>query len=228
LLAALGVCPIYGIDVVVNAIPGSAQFVNYGVIDWKGATITSDALHDVSVAVSSATEQIKGVASKAGADLIVLIAPEHGVLVSQSVTSDEFRMRKEDPVLVAVFYKMGLGRGPTTEDRSVHFTTVALKKAAAESVKMKIEQVKDTAGVTLSYWVYLNLPRFIAEAVAKGFDTVTIESSKDADCEEVWLPGCDVPLRISKEKPVIQCSIYKSREANQVPEPTAASSRGSS
>ena len=124
-------------------------------------------------------------------------------------------MRQKDPVLVAVFYKMSSGRKASQKEKSVCFTTSTLERAEGVAVDMNIEQISDTAGVTLSYWVYMNLPRFVAEASAKHYETITIESSRDADCEEVWLPGCDTPLRISRKKPLIQCSIYKKKETRQ-------------
>jgi hypothetical protein len=202
---------LHSADIVVNAIPGDAQFVNYGAIDWKGATIVPDGLKDISEAVSSATEQAKTVASGAGADLVVIISPQTGVIIPQRIVQEEIRLRQKDPILVAVFYKMKSGRKASPEEQGIRFTTTALPKTERGSIDLKIERVADTADVTLSYWVYLNLPRFVAEASKQHFDTIMIKSSEDADCEDVWLPGCDAPLRISKKRPLIECSIYQKR-----------------
>ena len=207
-LLVILVRPLRAVDIVVNSIPGDARFVDYAAADWKGATIVPDALQEIGDAVSSATEDVKPVAAGAGGDLIVLISPANGVLVPQRVVQEKLRLRKNDPILVAVFYKMKSGRKASSEESAIRFTTVEVAKAEGASVNMKIDQVANTSGATLSYWVYMNLPRFVAEAASKHLDTITIESSRDADCEEVWLPGCDTPLLISKSNPLINCSFY--------------------
>lgn len=209
---------VYGTDVVVNSVPGDARFVNYAIIDWRGITITPETLKEFGDAVSKATRQGSEIASNAGADLVVLITPESGVIVPSSISGAEIRLRKKDPVLVAVFYKMKPGRKVPRES-AVRFTTTPFPETEGVSVDFKITRTVDTAGVTLSYWVYMNLPRFVTEANLRKFDTITIKSSDDPDSEEVWLPGCDVPLRVSKKKPVIECSIYK-RKANQAAQTT--------
>lgn len=214
-----------GAEVVVNSLPGDARFVNYAAIDWKGITITPETLKEFGDAVSRATQQGSEIASRAGADLVVLIVPESGVIVPSGVGDEEIRLRKKDPVLVAVFYKMKSGRKATSEESAVRFTTTLFPKTEGRSVDFKVTRVADTAGVTLSYWVYMNLPRFVAEATQGNFDTITIKSSADPDSEEVWLPGCDTPLRVSKKKPVIECSIYK-RKADQSTQPTPLTRRG--
>lgn len=219
-LFAVSALPLPAVDVVVNSVPGDARFVNYGAIDWKGAPNVSASLTEFTAAVSKSTMQVRNVASRAGADLVVLICPQTGVVIPQSVVRHVVRLREKDPVLVAAFYKMNAGRKASPQEESVCFTTTLLARTQGVSVDMKIERGVDTAGVTLSYWVYMNLPRFVAEAAEKHLDTITIKSSEDAECEDVWLPGCDDPLRVSKKKPLIDCSIYN-RRANKSLEPTA-------
>jgi hypothetical protein len=62
---------------------------------------------------------------------------------------------------------------------------------------------------------YANIARFVKDAVDSGYDTVSIRSSQDAVGEDVWLPGCDTPLKVSNAKPELDVTIYKSVESKK-------------
>ncbi|HVU23306.1 MAG TPA: hypothetical protein VHE13_04215 [Opitutus sp.] len=198
-----------GTEIVSNTIPGGAKFLNYGTVDWKGRMVDAGNVNEFGDAVSHAALESKSAATKAGANLVVLVSPESGTIVPQTVLPGEVRLREHDPVLVALFLKVPDRWTPRSDGARIRYATRMQEISGYQSIDYKIEKVADSAGVSLAFWVYLNLPRFVAEAVANRYDTITIRSSKDADCEEVWLPGCDLPLRISRKNPVIDCTIYK-------------------
>lgn len=47
------------------------------------------------------------------------------------------------------------------------------------------------------------------DAIGNGFDTVSVRSPQDAAGEDVWLPACDEPAKVSVSKPELDVTLYK-------------------
>jgi hypothetical protein len=67
----------------------------------------------------------------------------------------------------------------------------------------------NTAKATMTAWTNGNISRFVNDAVSRDLDTISLRSSKDAETEDVWLPACDHPLKISLTKPILDVTIFK-------------------
>jgi hypothetical protein len=78
-----------------------------------------------------------------------------------------------------------------------------------DNLEEEIQLQVNTAGLPLASWTYSNISRFVSDAIAHGLDTISFRSSNDAQTEEVWLPGCDRRLKLSRRKPVLEVTIFK-------------------
>ena len=145
---------------------------------------------------------------------MILFSNEHGVDIPIRQCASPLRLRSRDPRIVAVLFQSAQAAEPGNLAPRVRFTT-RLAGTPKENIGYKITLAKDTAGVTRAYWTYGNIARFVADALERGLDTVTIKSTTDAPSEEVWLPGCDDPVRISLTHSVLDVTIYKASRPNQ-------------
>jgi hypothetical protein len=77
----------------------------------------------------------------------------------------------------------------------------------------KIELKAGPSGAPKAFWVYANISRFVKDAIGNGFDTVSVRSPEDAAGEDVWLPSCDEPAKVSVSKPELDVTLFKRTDA---------------
>jgi len=200
------------IALAVNAIPADAKYVIYAELKLDGLTIQPGQEAQVGADLSRIIDQVFTLARERGANLVVLLSTQHGVDLPIKGCTSLLRVRPQNPVITAILFQ-SVSRGASVPN--VRFTTQQAEES--EGVAYKITLALDTAGVTKAYWTYGNISRFVAEAVKNRFDTISITSTSDKEFEEVWLPGCDEPLRVSLKKPVLDVHIYRENMPNQPP-----------
>jgi hypothetical protein len=114
--------------------------------------------------------------------------------------------------VTALLFDWDGAAGLSDKERAVRFTTAAPPPGVA-SIAYKIELKAGPTGVPKAFWVYANISRFVKDAIGNGFDTVSVASSQDPAGEDVWMPACDEPARVSVSKPELDVSLYKRTEA---------------
>jgi hypothetical protein len=197
------------VKVLVNVIPASAKYVIYVDLASKGNQLKPEEAADTGNNLSGLVEQLREAAKSRGANLIVVLGAEHGIDVPLKQTPQLLKLRANDPSLVIILFRWDALAPLTPAESRVRFTTQA-PPTNGENVSYKISLSLDTAGISKAYWLYGNISRFIADASARGFDTVALRSTNDARFENVWLPGCDEPVRVSLTKPELDVTIFKS------------------
>jgi hypothetical protein len=159
--------------------------------------------------LSETFKQLFGIAREKGANLIVLFSNENGVDIPIRQCGTSLRLGATNPVITAVLFQCD-PRVDFTACPKIKFSTKPAPKDV-DQISYTIDLMKDTAGISKSYWTYGNIARFVADAVSNKMDTIVLEHSTDEKCEDVWLPGCDQPVRISLEKPKLVVKIFKTK-----------------
>ena len=208
------------IEMQVDAIPADAKYVIYAELKLDGLTIDNENVASVGQELSRILGDTFKLAKERGANLIVLLSNEHGIDVTISHCQQTLRLRPKDPVLTAILFQSKSLGSKRPEARKVRFTTT-VPDAEGDRIRYKISLAQDTAGVTKAYWTYGNISRFVSDALEHDFDTIALQSTSDAQYENVSLPGCDDPLRISLGKPELIVTILKAGQLNQTTGPTS-------
>jgi hypothetical protein len=198
----------------VDEVPASAKFVAYAQLKMDGRTIDKSHAREVGEGLSKEFERMVDSARQKGANLIVLFSQAHGISAPIAQSERPLMLGSPDPVVTAVLFDWDSSAGLSNKEKAVRFTTEAPPRDKP-NIQYKFELKVDTAGITESYWAYANIARFVKDAVDSGYDTVSIGSSQDAVGEDVWLPGCDTPLKVSNAKPELDVTIYKRVEAKK-------------
>ncbi len=192
----------------VDIIPAEAKYVIYAQLKLGGHTIDQSNAREAGTVLSGLFAKLAVSARERGANLIVLLSPEHGIAVPIEQCDRALILRAVDPTATAVFFRWNPATGISERERQIRFSTSPPPKTG-KSIHDSISLEINTAGVTKSYWTYANIARFVQEATAHGFDTIAMRSTNDSEFEEVWLPGCDEPLKVSTKKPELDVTLYK-------------------
>ena len=195
------------VALVVDTIPPTAKYVTHAQMKLDGVTLDPQHAAEAGAGLSEAFAQLFELARAQGANLIVLFSNERGVDLPIRECATPLRLRAMNPIVTAVLFHCETNV-ESQPPPSVRFTTKQIQ-GATERIRYSVDLVKDTAGISKAYWTYANISRFVADACEHHFDTVTVENTDDAQFEEVCLPGCDEPVRISRSQPKLAVTIYK-------------------
>ena len=199
----------------VNVIPASAKFAQYLTLNPQHPTMTPDEAVATGKNLEQALPQLRQAAQKFGANLIVLLGSEHGIAVPIGGLARPLVLRGDNPVITAVLFRWAGAPSPTDSEKSVHFTTSPvpddkqLKGDTVMKINYSISLKSAPPGTELGTWVYLNISRFVADAVHHDFDTISLRSTDDPSFQNVWLPGCDAPLKVSRKNPELDVTIFR-------------------
>ena len=213
------------VRVLVNVIPGSAKFVTYAQMRLNGPPIVDGQAGPVGEMLSKQVDQLATLARQKGGNLIVLLSSEHGVAVPISQCERPIILARENPTMTAIVFAWDASAAISEKEERVHFVINA-PEPDPPKINYTIGLKVDTAGVTKAYWAYGNISRFVNDAVRHDLDTVSLRSSQDSQCDEVWLPSCDGPLRISLSKPELTVTVFKSKGPDRSTRPTPAPAAG--
>jgi len=157
-------------------------------------------------------------ASRAGrANLIVILTQAHGIAVPVRQVSQPLVLRRQNPVVTLLFFDWNPTKALSEREKGVRYFAEKGPQPAPPtgtvlvptSINMSITLKVAPAQANMAPWAYLNFSRFVREAVARGFDSVVIKSSADHIGDDVWLPGCDNPVRISTATPELNVKAYR-------------------
>jgi hypothetical protein len=206
-----------GLRYLVNTVPADARYVIYAQMNLSGLTIAEGDVPQVSANLSASLDGMPGFARPRGANLIVILTQAHGIPVPVRQVSQPLVLRRTDPVVTLLLFDWDPAKGLGAGERRVRFyagngpqpappTGTVL---APTSINMSITLKSAPDHENLATWAYLNLTRFVKEAAARGFDSIVIKSSGDPVADDVWLPGCDEPVRISGTRPELNVTAYR-------------------
>jgi hypothetical protein len=203
----------------VDVIPAEAKYVIYGQINLKGLVLSEANSAEVGNKLTNTCPGFVALARQRGANLVVFLSNETGIEIHVKPLDRPLILRAHDPVVTAILFQWAAAGKVDEKERSIRFTTT-VPDHPTPSISYKIELKTDTAGITKSFWLYGNISRFVKDAVTHGFDTVAIRSSEDTATEDVWLPGCDEPLKVSLGHPVLDVLIFTRKPPNPAAELT--------
>lgn len=201
------------IKVMVDAIPASAKYVVHVKLGAKGNQLKPEEAADTGANLSQVCEQMQQFARTRGANLVVILGAEHGIEVPIKQTSQLLKLRPNDPSLAMILFRWDNPAPLTAAETHLRFTTQP-PPAHTENMNYKINLQAAPPGLEMATWLYGNIARFVNDATHHGFNTVSLRSTRDAKFENVWLPGCDEPVRVSLLKPELDVTIFKSAMAN--------------
>lgn len=194
--------------ITVDQIPSSGVFQNYGVLDWEGVDLNQVDLDQFkSEAIDESLSGLVPMVQDSGSNYIVLFSngsKERKEFKIEGVTNP-LLLDTQSPKLIAIWFKDAkAGSGHAF----IPFVSKEPEKPNG-SIDFDISLEVNSAGVSLSHWVYLNLPKFMSEAVKIEASSIFIESTSDVDFEEVWLPQLETPIKLSKTNPKLHVEIIK-------------------
>jgi hypothetical protein len=196
----------------VNTIPASAKFVNFAQMTLGARPIGESQAADIGRDLSKSFDGMADLARQYGGNLVVVFSQEHGISVPIAQCDRPLVLKTANSVVTALLFDWDGAAGLSDKERAVRFTTAAPPPGVA-SIAYKIELKAGPTGVPKAFWVYANISRFVKDAIGNGFDTVSVASSQDPAGEDVWMPACDEPARVSVSKPELDVSLYKRTEA---------------
>jgi len=126
-------------------------------------------------------------------------------------------------VVTLVFFSWDAAGGPSEKEKRVRFVAgepfppaapapPAGGPRQANQIHCAVSLQVNTARVDKAYWTYSNISRFVDAAVASNFDTIAFKSAGPLGSEEVWLPSCDAPARISLARPELDVTIFRRKQ----------------
>jgi len=201
--------------VMADTIPARAAFPTFVKLNPKNPTMKPEEAAATGQNLAQAIPQLHALAQQHGANLVVLIGAEHGISVPIEGVRRPLVILPDGPTVTAVFFRWDGAPSPTDSEKAIRFTTNPApsdKYLPGDTIKKISENIglkSAPANSDLATWVYLNLPRFVSDAIRYEFDTISIASTADASFQTVWLPGCDQPLKVSTTKPNLSVTIFK-------------------
>lgn len=198
----------------VDTIPPDAKYVVYAELKLTGLTIDQTNVASVGEQLSHILTQIENLAKERGGNLAVILSNEHGIDIRLQQCAEPLRLRAVNPVVTVILFATKSGFVQTPGRTRPRFTT-KVPDGKYASVHYVISLKMDTAGVTKAYWTYGNIARFVSDAMKYGMDTIAIRSTTDEHYEEVNLPGCDEPVRISTTDPKLDVTIFSAEKSKQ-------------
>jgi hypothetical protein len=196
------------VAVLVNVIPADAKFVVHARLSSNGTHLAADEAAATGANLSQMLEQLRQDARQHGANLIVLLGSEHGVDVPIQQTAQPLKLRPEDPSVTVLLFRREKSAPPTPAESGMHFAVHA-HPGKGENINYKIALQSAPPGADLAFWLYMNIARFVTDATAHGFNTIALQSTTDPKFQDVWLPGCDDPVRVSLTKPELDVTLYQ-------------------
>ncbi len=201
----------------VNTVPAEAKYVIYAQMNLSGLTIAESDVPQVSANLSTTLDGMPDFARKQGANLIVILTQAHGIAVPVRQVPQPLVLLRQNPVVTLLLFDWDGTKGLRAGEKRMRFYARKGPQPAPPtgtvlvptSINMSITLKVAPAQANKATWAYLNFPRFVREAVARGFDSVVIKSSADQVGDDVWLPGCDEPVRISNAVPELNVMAYR-------------------
>jgi hypothetical protein len=192
----------------VDLIPSTAKFINYTQIVLSDAIVAEESAADLGKKLSGGFNQLYDLARNLQANLVVILSQANGISVTIDQVAQPLILKKESAVITAILFDWDSTSEISDKERMIRFTneTPPTKTTVSE---FTISLKSAPEGMTLSYWAYGNISRFVQEAVDQDFDTISFRSTKDEAYESIWLPASDIPARISTENPELMVGIYK-------------------
>jgi hypothetical protein len=199
------------VRVLIDTIPAQARYVREANAPMNGVTIPADRERAFGKALSHGIDDLIGLARQAGANTIVLLSGGRGSAIPIEQNKDPLLMNPDAPRLSAILFDWDPTLRLSDKEKRVRFV-IDMPPAGKDRIQQTITMELNTAGATMATWAYGNISRFVRDAVAHDLDTVSLRSSDDARTEDVWLPGCDHPLKISRTRPTLEVTIFKRQE----------------
>jgi hypothetical protein len=152
----------------------------------------------------------------------VLLSHEHGVVVP--IRQDE-RPLILNPGKISITTLLFDWNSPTNlseDEKRIRFVINGQIEGRSR-INYTIGLKLDTTGNPKAGWVYGNISRFVKDAIKFELNTVSISSSKESLSDEVWLPGCDEPLKVALINPELKISVFNRAVPKQPPAQTSPS-----
>ncbi|HZZ58058.1 MAG TPA: hypothetical protein VFE31_09525 [Opitutaceae bacterium] len=199
------------IVVLVDTIPLGARYVEHTLCTCPMPHLDASQAGAAAENIAELLPEAAAFARTQGANVLVLFGAEHGVPVPLPGVSDPVTLAFDHPGYVLVFFRCDLPcRLPKIPVRFTTDLPPAAFKAQATAVSYRVGRDGGYSR-TLASWVYGNLSRFMTQADQLGFDRISIPSAEGPDTEDVLLPGCDRPLRVSRDHPSLNVTIYRNK-----------------
>jgi hypothetical protein len=200
------------VTILVDTIPASAKFVNFAQLALGSRVLEKSHAADVGGHLSKKFEEMTGVARQSGSNLLVVLSQEHGISVKIAQCDRPLVLKTSNAVVTILLFDWDGAPGLSDMEKAVRFTEAA-PPPGVPSITYKIELKTAPPGAPLAFWVYANISRFVKDGTGYGFDTVSVRSPEDAAGEDVWLPACDEPVKVSVSKPELDVTLYKRANA---------------
>jgi hypothetical protein len=199
------------VRVLVDTIPAQARYVREANAPMNGVTIPPGQERAFGKSLSHGIDQLIELARQAGANTVVLLSHGRGSAIPIEQSKDPLLLTPDAPRLSAILFDWAPTLRLTDKEKRVRFG-IDMLPAGKDRIQQTITMELNTAGATMATWAYGNISRFAKEAVTHDLDAVSLRSSRDVQAEDVWLPGCDQPLKISRTKPTLEVTIFKRQE----------------
>jgi hypothetical protein len=196
------------VRVLIDTIPARALYVSDANAPLQGAVIRPGEERAIGQALSHGVDQLAGLARQAGANTVVLLSSGRGSAIPIVQSPEPLLLLPEAPRLAAILFDWPSDARLTEAERRIRFV-IDEGPPGKDSLGERIEMQVNTADLPLASWTYGNISRFVNDALAHDFDTISFRSSSDAQTEEVWLPRCDRPLKLARTKPVLEVTLFK-------------------
>jgi hypothetical protein len=210
------------VQILVDTIPGSAKFILFGLLQFSAIQLEAGGERQVAAALSDQFDHLPEFARSKGANLVVFLSREHGLIVPIRQSERPLILQPGRIALTILLFDWNPAEGLSEKEKKVRFVInapVEGKQRIDYGIELKVDTVVGSKG----YWVYGNISRFVKDAAKFDLDTVSITSSGESLSDDVWLPGCDRPLKVALFKPKLNISIFKHNMPNQLPDPTSPS-----
>lgn len=199
------------IVVLVDTIPLGARYVEHTLCTCPMPHLDASQAGAAAENIAELLPEAAAFARTQGANVLVLFGAEHGLPVPLPGVSAPVTLAFDHPGYVLVFFRCDLPcRLPKLPVRLTTDPPPAAFKAQATAVSYRVGRDGGSSR-TLASWVYGNLSRFMARADELGLDRISIPSAEGPDTEDVFLPGCDRPLRVSRDHPSLNVTIYRNK-----------------
>ena len=195
--------PVY---VLVDVIPATAKFIDYAQIriqELPDPNHLSDFSRNISKEIA---KMVEGVPSLGG-NLLVLLSQAHGVQVPISQSTRPLMLAAKKGAIVALLFSWN-GNGTTTKRETEIQFLIDAEPKTKPSMTYRIALESRPEGAPMGFWVYMNISRFVKDALACNANRISLKSTTDSEYEEVYLPSCDQTLKVSTKHPVLETSIY--------------------
>ena len=194
------------VRVLVDVIPANAKYIDYAQLRIQELPDVNH-LSNFSGAISNEIAKMAENVPSLGGNLLVLLSQAHGMQVPISQSKRPLILAPTKGAIVVLLFNWEGDGTVTKKETEIQFLINAETKTKP-SMTYRIELKSRPEGEPLAFWVYMNISRFVKDALACNAKRISLNSTNDAEYEEVFLPSCDQTLRVSKKHPLLETSIY--------------------